>query len=198
MASSCVDVLILGHSFVKRADRYLTSRQVTNFGMRSPYHNVSLLGKSGAHVMDVIQLFHSRNSSPHIVVIDVGTNDLTDVHIPTHVLATQVYNWAKHLINHYGVLHVVILEVLPRTTWGRHGASPSFNARVVRYNAMIKSLVFQHKEFPVSFWFHKGFPSSIESIIQDGVHLTDHGLCKYFRSIRRVILNVSRSIRRPV
>ena len=196
MASSIVDVLILGHSFVKRADRYLDTQNIINFNMLTPYHTVSLLGKGGAHALDIMHLFHQRTSTPHLVVIDVGTNDLTNSRIPTHTLALQVYNMAKLLVNNYGVLHVVILEVLPRTSWGRHGAPPSFNSRVARYNAMIKSLVFQNKEFPVSFWFHKGLPSSIETIILDGVHLTNFGISRYIRSIRRVILKCSRSIRR--
>jgi len=193
---ACIDVLILGHSFVKRADRYMDNQNIINFNMLSPYHSVSLLGKSGAHALDIMHLFHQRTSTPHMVVIDVGTNDLTNSHIPIHVLALQVYNMARRMINNYGVLQVVILEVLPRTSWGRHGASPQFNARVTRYNSMLKSMVFQNKDFPVSFWYHKGLPSSIETIILDGVHLTDFGISRYIRSIRRVILKCSRSIRR--
>ena len=195
MVDSHLEVMVLGHSFVARAQKHLLSKGDDNCAMHPGSHNVVLKGKGGAHANDIMPLFHQRSVTPHLVIIDIGTNDLTNHRITTHSLARQVYSTAKHIIQHYGVNQVVILEVLPRTTWGRHGAPASFSGRVARYNAMIRSLVFQNKlDVPVSFWFHQGLASSIETFISDGVHMNNAGLIKYIKSIRRIILKSTRTI----
>ena len=195
MGDSHLEVLVLGHSFVTRAERHLLSKGDNNCAMHPGSHNVVLKGRSGAHIRDIIPLFQQRSVTPHLVIIDIGTNDLTNNRITTHSLANQVYSTAKHLIDHYGVERVVILEVLPRTTWGRHGAPISFAGRVSRYNAMIRSLVFRGKlSVPVTFWYHPGLSISPDTFILDGVHLNPSGLAKYIKSIRRLILKTTRSI----
>ena len=116
--------------------------------------------------------------------LDIGTNDLTNINVSTHDLATQVFNIAWQLIQHYGVEHVVIMEVLPRTTWGRHGAPHSFSGRVGRFNDTIKVLVFHFKlSFPVSFWFNKWIANDIDTFISDGVHLNLLGLAQYTQTL---------------
>ena len=152
MVDSHLEVLVLGHSFVSRAERHLLSKGDNNCSMNPRAHQVVLKGKGGAHVPDIMPLFHQRSVTPHLVIIDIGTNDLTNLRFTTHSLARQVFSTAKRIIQQYGVKQVVILEVLPRTTWGRHGAPVSFSGRVARYNSIIRSLVFQYKnEVPVSF-----------------------------------------------
>ena len=199
MASQKLEVLFLGHSFVRRLDNHLRSSSLANFSLPSRSHDVRFLGQSGAHVSDVMTLFQRREVDPHLVFLDIGTNDLTNLYVSTHDLATQVFNLARQLIQHYGVEHVVIMEVLPRTTWGRHGAPRSFSGRVRRFNDMIKALVCRFKmSLPVSFWFHKRIANDIDTFIADGVHLNSLGLARYTRSVRRAILKYSRPIRRTL
>ena len=191
--ASVLDVLVIGHSFVRRVDYHLRAKEQLNLLLPTSSHLVNMIGKGGAHVSDLMQLFNSRSSNPHLVIIDVGTNDLANLHTPSHVVARQLFSVARTLVERYGVEHVVLMEVLPRTTWGRHGAPPSFTGRVKRFNDMIKSLVSHYKDrIPVSYWFHKGLVSNIEGFIQDGVHLTPGGLAKYSRSLRRAIVKLGR------
>ena len=192
-------LLFLGHSFVRRASQHLSSINQTNLYLPLPTHEVLFQFRGGAHIPDISQLFRqSAGFNPDIVVIDIGTNDLfNNTSTPSHTLALQLYNLAKHLVNHHGVRHVIILEVLPRTTWGRYGAPKSFSSRVCRFNAMVKSLVSKsNHSTPVSFWFHKGISANVSQFILDGCHLNPTGLTKYIKSVRRAVLLQTRTWRR--
>ena len=194
--------LILGHSFITRSDKHLSQtssdNHLHNFTLPRVSHDVNMQGRSGAHAGDMFPLFQTCFSYPDVVIIDVGTNDLTDGRLPVHTLALPIFNIARRLTRFAGVKRVVLMEILPRTTWGRHGAPVSFSRRVTQYNTMLKSLIFQYKDqVPVTFWFHKGMASNIENFISDGVHLNSLGMIKYIKSVRRAILKTSRIIRRP-
>jgi len=196
MADPVLHFLVIGHSFIVRADRYLYSQCDYNFTFPRVSHQVKLQGCSGAHVNDLMPLFHDAYFHSDVVILDIGTNDLTNNRITAQSLALQVFNTARRLTRYVGVKHVIILEVLPRTTWGKHGAPISFSSKVSHYNSMLKNLVFQYKEtVPVTFWFHKGIASKIENYISDGVHLNSSGLQKYIKSVRRAILKTSRVVR---
>ena len=198
MTDHVLKVCILGHSFTSRADRYLRDMGIENLNLPRISHNISLNGRGGAHFSDLIEMFNQTGVlQPDILVLDFGTNDLFNSNlVPTLSLARQYFNLAKHMLDHYGVKHIIILEVLPRTSWGRYGAPHSFSARVISFNNAIKSLVLHlDHTAPITFWFNKGFPSKIESFISDGCHLNAEGMAKYIKSIRRAVIKVSRSLR---
>ena len=82
--SAVPKVLILGHSFVKRLSRDiqqgLNTRMDANFGLQGTAA-VKLYGQGGrtvrkclAYDLDVV-----RNLSPEVVILEVGTNDLTEL-----------------------------------------------------------------------------------------------------------------------
>ena len=82
--SAVPKVLILGHSFVKRLSRDiqqgLNTRMDANFGLQGTAA-VKLYGQGGrtvrkclAYDLDVV-----RNFSPEVVILEVGTNDLTEL-----------------------------------------------------------------------------------------------------------------------
>ena len=192
--------LFLGHSFVRRASQHLLSSNQSNLNLPLATHDVMFQFRGGAHIADIMHLYRKApNFNPDIVVIDIGTNDLFNfTNTPSHSLALQLFDTARHLVQHCGVRHVIILEVLPRTTWGRFGAPQSFSSRVARFNTMLKSLVSQHQEStPISFWFHKGILADVSQFILDGCHLNPAGMTKYLKSVRRAILFQTRALRRP-
>ena len=196
MPDSSLHFALVGHSFVTRADQHLQATNFNNFGLPTFSHNIELHGQSGAHILDILPLFQQCSTTPDVVIIDVGTNDLTNFRAPPHTLALQVFNIARRLITHHNVSHVVILQVLPRTTWGRHGQPPSFSSRVARFNEMIESLVYRYKStISISCWVHQGMRSQIDNFVSDGVHLNQAGMVKYVKSVRRSILAVSRLLR---
>jgi len=196
MATQVLHFAVLGHSFIRRADQHLADHNVINFGLPLFSHKIDLQGQGGAHILDIIPLLESCTSTPDVVMIDVGTNDLTNRRAPPHTLALQVFNIARRLVTHHNVKHVVLFQILPRTTWGRHGQPPAFSARVARYNEMIESLIYRYKDsLPISCWVHKGMRSNIDKFISDGVHLNEAGMTKYIKSVRRAILATSRRVR---
>ena len=199
---SPVRVLIVGHSFVRRIDQFLSQKYIGfnhNFTLDRSLQHVKLVGKGGASVDDILPMFLANiDFSPQIVVIDIATNDLHSNTLPPHKLAQQVFNITKRLISRHGVQRVIVLEALPRTQFGLYGAPPSFNTKVAQYNTMIKNLVVQTGNAGlVCFWFHKGLPSQIHKFILDGCHFNQDGLLKYYRSIRRIIINTSSKVRGP-
>ena len=93
--TSVLDLLVIGHSFVCNVDYHLRSKEQLNLLLPTTYHLVNMIGKGGAHVLDLMHLFNSRSSNPHLVIIDVCTNDLTNLHTPSHVVARQLFSVAR-------------------------------------------------------------------------------------------------------
>ena len=196
MADSAFQVALLGHSFVKRVGLHISSTSYVNFGLPAVSHKVFVQGRGGAHILDTMDLFFKIPGNTDLLLIDIGTNDLCNSRAPAHTLAVQTFNLAKRLIDRHGVKHVVLFQVLPRTPGGKHGKGPAFTERADRYNRMLQSLIFQHRDqLPISYWFHKGFITNINDIISDGVHLNSKGMTKYIKSVRRAIIHFSRKLR---
>ena len=196
-------VLILGHSFVRRATDYMeTHNTMNNLSLSYSTHDIQFISRPGCHARNLCNAFPQvRLIKPSLVFLDIGTNDLT-VMSPDQ-LFTQVHEVARELIQSCGVNRVVLLQVLPRTVHGRWGQPQPFQDKVARYNELIKTNVYQNKLAPmyaiprlaISFWFHKGFRQDIASLIVDGVHLNSTGLPLYIRSIKRAVLKFSPRVR---
>ena len=138
MADPILHFLVLGHSFVTRAERSLLSISDDNFTLPRVSHQVKLQGCSGAHVYDIMPLYRHCSFFADVVILDIGTNDLLDRHVLPHTLALQVFDIARRLSSYAGIKHVIILEALPRTTWGKYGAPVSFSHKVSQYNSKLK------------------------------------------------------------
>jgi len=131
---------------------------------------------------------------PDVVILDVGTNDLDNGLFPPNVLADILFRFAESLQQHFKVRHIVILEVFFRTELGQFAPrSPGFNASVRQFNNKCK---FLSTSKPLSerfchFWHHSGMVANWQQYIVDGVHLTQIGLSKYYRSVRSAIIRYS-------
>lgn len=166
----------------------MQNNRIRNLDLPLPNFNVTMQGRGGAYVRDLAALYSNCEVTPHLAVIDIGTNDLSMVNSTQQAtnVAKSVFDFATSLVAR-GVKKVVILEVLPRTRYGRHGAPRSFNSLVQAYNSQIQALVCQNN-VPISYWFHADLSSQAESFITDGVHLTNDGISRYLRSLKRAIL----------
>ena len=172
----------------------MQNNRIRNLDLPLPNFNVTMQGRGGAYVRDLAALYNNCDVTPHLAVIDIGTNDLSMVHSVQQAtnVAKSVFDFASSLVAR-GVKQVVILEVLPRTRYGRHGAPRSFNSLVQAYNSQIRALVCQNN-VPISYWFHAELSSQTESFIMDGVHLTNAGISRYLRSLKRAILRYGASL----
>ena len=192
-------VLILGHSFIRRLDRFLTEKHSAehNLSLSRSTHHVRLEGISGGHIDDLPTLFHVHERfSPVVVLIDISTNDIADNRVNLQTLALNLINHARRLHTQYQAASIILCEVLPRGFTGKFKGSPDFNIRVARLNSMLKTLVRQHKpEHPLLFWYHKGIVADVEEFPSDGCHLNDQGLSKYATSLRSAVIRVSNKVR---
>ena len=135
-------VLCLGHSFVRRAQNFMQINGLGNLTLPEEHFTVHMSGLSGARQSDLLELFVNCLHTPDLVILDIGTNDLVDVsHVSAATkLADNVYQTAQALLAK-GVSRVIILEVLPRSTRGRHGATQAFTTHARSYNRYIQALV---------------------------------------------------------
>ena len=189
-------VLVMGHSFVRRADQYLRNKRIRNLHLPLSEFSVTLQGRGGAYARHLPELYDKCNVTPDMVVIDIGTNDLSMVKTDQEAtdVAKRVFAFANTLVAR-GVKRVVILEVLPRTRHGRHGAPRSFDSLVASYNWQMVRLITQSPEStPINWWFHEDLSWQRESFIMDGVHLNDDGLALYLESLNKAIRRFSQNL----
>lgn len=138
-----------------------------------------------------------------MMIIDIGTNDLDSQRLPPNILAEQVFEAAKVVLYMYpSIKKIIILEILFRTSSGTYPRrNPHFTGDAHQYNNKMKLLM---KEFPdrrtspIVFWHHKGLVQNWDQYIEDGVHLNAAGMAKYYKSVRRAILQYTPDVRRQI
>ena len=179
-------VLILGHSFVRRLSSFLSNSASYSSDLAlADLANVSLFGVGGRTVAKVekFDLDHVRISKPDIVILELGTNDLTC--LPPESVGSALKELVHTLKHNCGVRVVGVCQVIKRSS------SPpkmrDFNSRVLKLHKYLKVVL---EPVPFCFyWRHIGFwnPSS-DIYLKDGVHLNTLGLMKLYRSYRGAVL----------
>ena len=125
MALTPPNVLILGHSFVRRLREDLSP----NFDLRTDenFHLSSdaivYLNGVGGHTVRKLRqhdlgVVSSRN--PAAVILEIGTNDLVDLR--PEVVGSEIEELVRLLLESYSVRVIGVCEVLPRVQ------APFFNA----------------------------------------------------------------------
>ena len=186
-------VLIIGHSFVQRAATHMENKGIRNLYLPCNDFTVTLQGRGGAYAHNLPELYDSCDITPHLALIDIGTNDLSNFNTTQQAtkVAQRVFDFGCTLVER-GVKYVIILEILPRACHGRYSAPPFFSTLVQAYNWHIQELIHQNNEsVPISYWFHSALASKTESYIKDGVHLNNGGISRYLRSLKKAILTYS-------
>ena len=110
-------VLILGHSFVKR----LFSDLQTGFDARADV-NLALQGTvfvqwhgTGGRTVAKLRAFDLskvHSSSPDIIILEVGTNDLS--HLPPEVVGSAIEELVQLFLRDFSVRVVGVCYVIPR------------------------------------------------------------------------------------
>ena len=181
-----MNVLIAGHSYVRRLDFDLKVRQL-RFLLQDV--NVTLCGYGGATIRapkPLLPCMRAKTilSGHDMVILDLGSNDLDTVRHPevdTHELAQEYLDLAKYLLE-YGAKTIVLCLPIPRSERAFPGSferTSTFNDHVTR----------ECKDTPnVYTWFHKGlFKRDGKYLDKHGVHLNALGSIKYFHSLRAAV-----------
>lgn len=202
MDSGSVSILFWGHSFIRRIQDFILDKDRGNFCLDPDRQSVFFKSRSGAKAIHAKLDFKVVDQvQAEVVFLDVGTNDLDAQRITPKDLAAEVFSAAKTILYMYPrVKRIIILEMLFRTPNGRYPCNnPQFTADAHQYNNRIKIIINEQPDrdnAPIKFWHHKGMVSDWMQYIEDGVHLTDDGMEKYYKSLRRATIRFSNEARK--
>ena len=124
--------LVLGHSFVKRLcndlEEQFDSRTKKDFQLKKLV--VRLIGVGGRTIQKLRQhdLITVRHFRPDIVILELGTNDLTKCQ--PEVIGSQLEELVRELLNKFSVRVVGVCKVIPR-------ACEDFNKKAKIFNRYI-------------------------------------------------------------
>ena len=188
MASAVPKVLILGHSFVKRLQSDLKTtfdaRAVSNFRLEGTA-TVNLFGVGGRTVEKLrrYDLHAVRRLAPDVVILEVGTNDLSDVR--PEVVGSSIEELVSSLLDDFSVTVVGVCHVIPRCV-----SFPDWEDFLQRAEILNNYVRVVLEPFPNAFcWTHKDFSSPLKDLYsEDGVHVNSCGQYFLYRSYRGAIL----------
>ena len=183
-------VLVLGHSFIRRFHDFLCH----NFNQKFT-ENLHIPGDlcikwhgiGGRTIAKVVQydLTIVQSFAPDIVVLQLGTNDLSTISVVETGSALE--DLTRLLYESYGVQLVCVCQTIFRRD------APLFNNQVKLLTEYLK-VVLEPLPFVV-YWRHRGFWNCKSRFLaRDGVHLNSLGHYKFFRSLRGAVLRCLRSV----
>ena len=190
---SKVKCLILGHSFIARLRRDLTSNSSINMYLNSSFIQIDWCGINGATVdtLNTNEKVKSKLSEfkPHVVVLEIGSNDLCSPDDPK-AIGKEIMQYVNNLIKHFNVHQVVVNCVIQRTKKSRWVKDlKQYNKNVNILNQFLEA-VCDHKE-RIHYWKHRS--SLIKdlklSLLDDGVHFNPQGQFVYYKSLRDAVLS---------
>ena len=145
---------------------HFDSRADDTFGL-SDDANVHLHGVGGLTVerlrrdLDIVS-----SLSPQVVILEIGTNDLTRLH--PEVTGSKIEELVCLLLDTFSVQVIGVCEVLPRAR------APFFNDAILTLNQYLGGVL---DPIPNVFcWRHRGFDNpSVHPHLPDGVHVNSFG-----------------------
>ena len=183
-------VLILGHSFIHRLRSFLMAKYslsfLTNFHLGNDLV-IRWQGTGGRTVAKTVQydLGVVESFAPHIVILQLGTNDLAS--LSAVETGSAIEDLTRLLFESYGVQFICVCQTIYREN------TPSFNTQVNILTRYLKGVL---EPIPyVLYWRHRGFWNCKSSFLaRDGIHLNKLGQYKFFRSLRGAVLRCLRAV----
>ena len=178
--------LILGHSFTKRAQRYLLNSKSDLLKLKQ-YEHVFFHGIGGMTVESIRnELDMIKNlENIKVVIIDIGSNDLT-TNIKTTKLCRKVIKIAKKIVKQHSI-KVVIMQQFKRVKSTGNFSVAQYNWRVMQFNDLMVKSAAQLQNIKI----HKirnMIPLWERLLCKDGVHLNSQGLFRYCRNYRAALV----------
>ena len=181
----------MGHAFVRRFELFLSKgvdarvRRDLNLSRSA---QITFLGVGGRTVdkLSKFDLHLVRRLQPQIVILEIGSNDLSPPDARPEVVGSKIETLVQRLHAACRVETIVVCQTINRAAGLRD--PPSFNDRVALLNQYL-SVVLETLPFAV-FWRHKGLRQpTVRILCRDGVHLNSKGQYALYRSYRSAILS---------
>ena len=185
-----ISIFILGDSFVARLRDYTKHQDRRNLGLSGVECTVIFRGISGGHVPSLWEELDTiRILSPKVVVIQIGSNDLSCHDSDPLAVANDIFKFAKFVQVEFDV-SVFICQILFRNVQEcRWPCRPDYNTQVTTTNNTIWDLCKNH--MAIRYWHHRRMSQNWRQYIDnDGVHLSDIGMTKYYNNIRSIVTSV--------
>ena len=183
-------ILFLGHSFIRRPHVFLLQSFNEVFArnlhidgdLSIKWHGIGgrTISKVIRHDLGIVEKF-----APEIVVIQLGTNDLSS--LSAVETGSALEDLSRLLHESYGVQRVCVCQTIFR------GNAPSFNRQVKLLTKYLKVVL---EPIPyVLYWRHGGFWNCKSRFFtRDGIHLDQLGQYKFSRRLRGAVLQYLRSL----
>ena len=200
------NILITGHSFVRRYRDYLNrkyrSQNNYNKSLGLPRENIYIVGKGGLEAngkgLNLITT-KAKQVNPNIVVIELGSNDLAiqaiDEKEQVNKTLHQLFYLCKQLFD-LGVQKIVLCEIVNCRKLRGSTTQAEFDRKRQYFNQLLNNL---NKLNPdIIIWKHKR--STLRNlkdgvISSDQIHITtDYGLKLYNFSIRAALIKGLKSL----
>ena len=159
------DVLIVGHSFVHRFELFLSEgidtkvRQNLNLSCSTQITFLRVGGRT-VHKLSKFDLHLVRCLQPQIVILEIGSNDLSPPDARPKVVGSKIETLVQRLHAECQVETIVVCQTINRATGLRD--PPSFNDRVALLNQYLSVVLFSGvtKDFdnpPSAFYAETGY-----------------------------------------
>lgn len=197
--SNHVNILILGHSFTKRLQRWCFASNNFNLNFDSDRCQVFWHGISGGKIFSKshpkslwTDAYLIKDLDIDIVLLDIGGNDLSSGTVEPTALVDIMMDFARQLLQN-GAKVILFSEITHRSQGER------YNNRVDSTNQLLKAAC--SNCINIKFWSHsrnnynKRFLR--DYVASDGVHVSHRGMPRYYISVRGAIIlgrNVLRNI----
>ena len=181
----------MGHSFVRRFELFLSEgidtkvRQNLNLSCSALITFLRVGGRT-VHKLSKFDLHLVRCLQPQIVILEIGSNDLSPPDARPKVVGSKIETLVQRLHAECQLETIVVCQTINHAAGLRD--PPSFNDRVALLNQYL-SVVLETLPFAV-FWRHKGLRQpTVRILCRDRVHLNAKGQYARYRSYRGAILS---------
>lgn len=182
-------VLVLGHSFVWRLDKFITDSSLScvtpNFQLPlSPKVQFSGIGGRTVTKLQKFDLPVVNRFQPTVLILEIGSNDLCIPNCNSNDLATTIFHLIQRLHFDYHVDHIIVSQIMPRCS--PPAVTPPYNTRVRQVN---DNLYYLLKRAPfASLWYHFALLRLGNKVfLPDGVHLNQMGNHFLYHSYQKAL-----------
>ena len=180
---------LVGHSFPKRLKRYLNRTGSSMLKLTQVKVFWRCVGGLKVNYFDDVVIQDWIDKAPEIIVIDVGSNDLTNPEGPDpHQMALKLVQMMEQVQRAIGC-EVVFVEQFFRVLQDE-SRMHWLNSRISKFNGYLYHL--SRNMSNMTFFRHRNLWQNWKQYIgRDGVHLSDEGNRRYARSYRGILMQAS-------